>query len=525
MQPGVIGLRSAISALWQNDLRAVREDRYAPERGKEALAFIQRFNAMVSELRLPIQQAWGSGALVHVADNPDIAGPGQRVSQTRIKLRNHGDAVVAEAFSYLDGTPTPNPSLGLDREIKVADIGVLAFVQELYRTQVAFLQVALTVDLALADSVWLYEQMVADHFAANAKWPTLGELYQRATREFAVDESFETVTGMFRSEGISDGDIVVGLGIDRLHHCRGMERDADNFVQAIRLAVEADQAMRRLDREDAVRELRLDDYAATRLGRILASAHELCREPEVAEDFSTWSFLPSYNVHFFRRVKTVDDYLATAANINPTNGSVAPGVNGHSTRMSHEDTSALPDGVVTFLMTDVVESTQLWLQNRAQMYGAMRRHDQILSAAIAANQGVVLKERGEGDSFFAVFNRPTDALSAALDAQAAVMSEPWSENIPMAIRVAILTGEADAQDRDYRSPAVNRCAKLRRRAVGNQILVSESTYSIVADILRGDMRLDSVGKRRLEGHDRPEEVYVLQHGEVALAAGVAEDEV
>ncbi len=482
MQPGVIGLRGAISALWQNDLRAVREDRYDPERGKEALAFIQRFNAMVSELRLPIQQAWGSGALVHVADNPDIAGPGQRVSQTRIKLRNHGDAVVAEAFSYLDGTPTPNPSLGLDREIKVADIGVLAFVQELYRTQVAFLQVALTVDLALADSVWLYEQMVADHFAANSKWPTLGELYQRATREFAVDESFETVTGMFRSEGISDGDIVVGLGIDRLHRCRGMERDADNFVQAIRLAVEADQALRRLDREDAVRELQLDDYAATRLGRILASAHELCREPEVAEDFSTWSFLPSYNVHFFRRVKTVDDYLATAANINPTNGSVAPGVNGHSTRMSHEDTSALPDGVVTFLMTDVVESTQLWLQNRAQMYGAMR-------------------------------------------AQAAVMSEPWSDNIPMAIRVAILTGEADAQDRDYRSPAVNRCAKLRRRAVGNQILVSESTYSIVADILRGDMRLESVGKRRLEGHDRPEEVYVLQHGEVALAAGVAEDEV
>src|SRR5260370_9935668 len=279
MQPGIVGLRGAIPALWEDDLRAVREDRYDTDRGKEALAFIQRFNATVAQLRVPIQQAWGSGGLVHVADNPDIAGPGQRVSQTRIKLRNHGDAVVAEAFSYLDGTPTPNPSLGLDREIKVADIGVLAFVQELYRTQVAFLQVALTVDLALADSVWLYEQMVADHFAANAKWPTLGQLYQRATREFAVDESFETVTGMFRSEGISDGDIVVRLGIDRLHHCRGMERDAANFVQAIRLAVEADQAMRRLDREDAGRELRLDDYAATRLGRILASAHERGREP------------------------------------------------------------------------------------------------------------------------------------------------------------------------------------------------------------------------------------------------------
>jgi class 3 adenylate cyclase len=235
--------------------------------------------------------------------------------------------------------------------------------------------------------------------------------------------------------------------------------------------------------------------------------------------------LPSYNVHFFRRVKSIDDYLATAANINLTNGLVLGSLAAQSNGASHEQPDGLPDGVVTFLMTDVVESTQLWLQNRAQMYGAMRRHDQLLTAAIEANRGVVLKERGEGDSFFAVFNRPTDALVAALDAQAGLTSEPWADKVPLTIRMAILTGEADAQDRDYRSPAVNRCAKLRRRAVGNQILVSETTYSIVADILRPDMQLLSVGKRRLDGHDRPEEVYVLQHAEVQLEAAVPEDEI
>jgi class 3 adenylate cyclase len=229
-------------------------------------------------------------------------------------------------------------------------------------------------------------------------------------------------------------------------------------------------------------------------------------------------------VHFFRRVKSVDDYLATAANINLTNGFVAGSVLGSTTGALREEPDGLPDGVVTFLMTDVVESTQLWLHNRAQMYGAMRRHDQLLAAAIETNHGVVLKERGEGDSFFAVFNRPTDALVAALDAQAGLMAEPWADKVPLAVRMAILTGEADAQDRDYRSPAVNRCAKLRRRAVGNQILVSETTASIVADILRADMQLLSVGKRRLDGHDRPEEVYVLQHAEVRLEAAVPEDE-
>jgi len=525
VQPGVVGLRGAITSLWEDDLRAVREDRYDTDPGKEALAFIQRFNAMVAQLRVPSQQAWGVGGLVHVADNADVTGPGQRVSQTRVKLRNHGEAVVVEAFAYAAGSPNPDPGLGLDREIKVVEIGAPAFVHELYRTLVSFLQTALSVDLALSDTTWLYEQLVADHFTAQAQWPALGEIYQRATREFAVEDSFETVMGIFKFEGETNGDFVISLTTDRLHRCRGVRADTDNFVSAIRLVVDADQAMERLTREDAMRELGLDGLAAAKLGRLLAAAPDICRDPEAADDFSSWSFLPSYNVHFFRRVKSVDDYLATAANINLANSLVPGSVVVQSNGASHEQPDGLPDGVVTFLMTDVVESTQHWLQNRAQMYGAMRRHDQLLAAAIEANRGVVLKERGEGDSFFAVFHRATDALVAALDAQTGLMSEPWADKVPLAVRMAILTGEADAQDRDYRSPAVNRCAKLRRRAIGNQILVSETTHSIVADILRADMQLLSVGKRRLEGHDRPEEVYVLQHAEVQLEADVPEDEI
>ena len=93
--------------------------------GRRAERFLRSL-CQVIELRAPIQRAWGPGGLVHVADNPDISGPGQRVSQTRIKLRNHGDLVAVEAFTYSDGAPKPNPSLGLDGEIKVAGVGGFA---------------------------------------------------------------------------------------------------------------------------------------------------------------------------------------------------------------------------------------------------------------------------------------------------------------------------------------------------------------------------------------------------------------
>jgi class 3 adenylate cyclase len=520
MQPGVVVLRGAITAAWEGDLRAVRQDGYDTGVGKEALVFIQRFYSLLSQLRTPIQRAWGRGGLVHVADNPDVTGPGQRVSQTRIKLRNHGDLVAVEAFTYSDGASKPNPSLGLDGEIKVAGVGGLVFVQELYRTMVGFLEVALGVDLQLNGSGWLYEQAAASYFVANGRWPTVGELYQGATREFAVDETFERVIAIFAPEEASNGESEVRLSLDQLHRSRDTQGELDIFVQAIRLAVDADQAVDRVTSDDAARELNLDPPTTAKLGRLLSLAPDICRDGDVVDGFSSWSYLPSYNVHFFRRAKTMDDYLAVVGNLNPRDGTgdvalTAPGpVNGE----------LLPDGVVTFLMTDVVESTPIWLQKRAQMYAAMKRHDQLLTAAIEGNGGVVLKERGEGDSFFAVFLRATDAVAAAFDAQKALMTEPWTDKIPISVRMAVLTGEADAQDRDYRAPAVNRCAKLRRRAVGNQILVSEATYSIVADILRDDITLVSVGKRRLEGHDRHEEVYVVQHPDIALESAVAEDE-
>ena len=525
MQPGVVGLRGAIATAWEDDLRAVRQERYDTDAGKEALAFIKRFYSLVSQLRSPIQRAWGPGGLVHVADNSDVAGPGPRVSQTRIKLRNHGELVAMEAFTYTDGSPRANPGLGLDREIKVAGVGGFVFVQEMYRTMVGFLQSALGVDLQLGGSAWLYEQVAASSFGANGRWPKVGDVYQTATREFAVDDSFEKVIGMFTTDEASNGEAEVVLSLEQLQRCRGTQADLDVFVQAVRLAVDADQAVERVTSEDAALELNLDPLATAKLGRMLAMAPDICREPELgADDYSTWSYLPSYNVHFFRRVKTIDDYLGVVYNLNPKENGTGGTVGARST-IDGEAPDMLPDGVVTFLMTDVVESTPMWLQSRAQMYAAMKRHDQLLAAAIEGNGGIVLKERGEGDSFFAVFLRATDAVAAALAAQRTLMAEPWTDRIPIAVRMAVLTGEADAQDRDYRAPAVNRCAKLRRRAVGNQILVSETTYSIVADILRDDIRLVSVGKRRLEGHDRTEEVYVVHHPDLALETTVAEDAV
>ena len=70
-------------------------------------------------------------------------------------------------------------------------------------------------------------------------------------------------------------------------------------------------------------------------------------------------------------------------------------------------------GTVTFLLTDVVGSTQLWEQDAAAMAAAMVVRDRIIDDAVVDCGGVVVRPRGEGDPRFAVFGRASDAASAA----------------------------------------------------------------------------------------------------------------
>ncbi len=141
---------------------------------------------------------------------------------------------------------------------------------------------------------------------------------------------------------------------------------------------------------------------------------------------------------------------------------------------------ALPSGTVTFLFTDIEGSTRLWQQHPDAMRVIMTRHDALRTAGIEQHGGVVVKSRGEGDSFFAVFVRATDAVASASTIQQALLCESWPSEISIRVRMALHTGEADLRDNDYYGNAVNRCARLRAIAHGGQVVLSLATT--LADI-------------------------------------------
>ena len=168
-----------------------------------------------------------------------------------------------------------------------------------------------------------------------------------------------------------------------------------------------------------------------------------------------------------------------------------------------------PDGVVTFLFTDVQGSTSLWEDFGDLTMRALDQHDAVIDAAAEANNGVVVRPRGEGDSRFVVFHSAVDAVAAVAEMQAGLAAAEWATPRALLVRIALHTGASDLQLGDYYGPAVNRAARLRAIAHGGQSIMSASTWELVRDDLPSGVTIRDMGEHGLRDLTRPEHVYQI----------------
>lgn len=175
----------------------------------------------------------------------------------------------------------------------------------------------------------------------------------------------------------------------------------------------------------------------------------------------------------------------------------------------------LPTGTVTYVLSGIEGSARLWEERPSAMAEAVARHDRVIAEAVGAHGGALLKTRGEGDGAFAVFAGAGDAVACALRIQRGLSSEQWPEDLSLRVRMALHTGEAEADGGDHFGPAVNRCAKLRAAAHGGQTVLSEATTSLVRDQLPDGATLRDLGPHRLKDLARPERVFQLCHPDLA----------
>ena len=167
------------------------------------------------------------------------------------------------------------------------------------------------------------------------------------------------------------------------------------------------------------------------------------------------------------------------------------------------------DGVVTFLSTDIVGSTELWEQHPESMAAALERHDRII-ADLVAERGGGLVRANEGDAVLAAFDRATSAVEVAWRLQDAMDNESWPGALRLNVRVAVHTMEAQLGPGGYSGGTLQSVTQLRDLARGGQILLSRATAQLVADRLPGDAQLSDVGEREVSVTGRVEHLYELR---------------
>ncbi len=150
----------------------------------------------------------------------------------------------------------------------------------------------------------------------------------------------------------------------------------------------------------------------------------------------------------------------------------------------------LPGGTVTFLFTDIEDSTRRWDEDPTDMADALRVHDAIVRGAIERHGGYVFSTGGDG--FCAAFSTAADASAAAIEAQEQLRDDTV---VDFAVRMGLHTGEAIERDRNYFGSEVNRAARLMSLAHGGQVLVSDTTEMLLGD----RVALRPLGEHRLRG--------------------------
>jgi predicted ATPase/class 3 adenylate cyclase len=162
-----------------------------------------------------------------------------------------------------------------------------------------------------------------------------------------------------------------------------------------------------------------------------------------------------------------------------------------------------PTGVVTLVFTDIEGSSALWETHHQAFTPVLEAHNRILRSAAALWQGVEVKT--EGDAFFLAFERASDAVQFAVEAQRSLLDFGWEEVLvglkELRVRIGMHTGEPillahPDGTADYFGPAVNRAARVGGAGYGGQILVSDATKTHFAG---GEIGFENLGQHRLKG--------------------------
>jgi serine/threonine protein kinase len=146
---------------------------------------------------------------------------------------------------------------------------------------------------------------------------------------------------------------------------------------------------------------------------------------------------------------------------------------------------ALPTGVVTFLVLELVGADALWERDDEDTATLSDRLDELVSMSVEEQGGRLLRSEADPGRVLAVFTGASAATTAALALHRRLAAAHWPTEIAIAARASLHTGEAELRDGAYVGAALVRAGRLRAAAAPGCTLVSASTAELVKGRIHG----------------------------------------
>jgi class 3 adenylate cyclase len=140
--------------------------------------------------------------------------------------------------------------------------------------------------------------------------------------------------------------------------------------------------------------------------------------------------------------------------------------------------SAVPQGTVTLMFTDIEDSTKLATRLGDQTWSSLiLHHDRTIGDIAGRHGGVVVKTLGDGA--MVAFNSTRDAATTAREVQEAFQSA--ADGFEIRARIGLHVGDAVHTGDDYLGLAVNKAARIAAAARGGETLISETVRMLLGD--------------------------------------------
>jgi class 3 adenylate cyclase len=140
--------------------------------------------------------------------------------------------------------------------------------------------------------------------------------------------------------------------------------------------------------------------------------------------------------------------------------------------------TAVPQGTVTLMFTDIEDSTKLAVRLGDEAWSSLiLHHDRTIGEIAGRHGGVVVKTLGDGA--MVAFNSTRAAVTAARGVQEAFQSA--TDGSEIRARIGLHVGDAVHTGDDYLGVAVNKAARIAAAARGGETLISDTVRMLLGD--------------------------------------------